>query len=289
MKYRTEQVYIQVVKRRSITKAADVLGVSKSSVSRILTQVEHTWDTQLLVRSTRSISVTAAGEAVFKHFSRIVEDAKYTETLVESSLEHISGKIRMTSPEAFACHNLAPIIHEFSNQYPDVKVDLTLSSDYEFLIEDDYDLAFRIGEMEDSQLRAKQLKKSKLALFASPEYIEKFGRPESLDELPNHNCLLYKGMPLHSQWVRALGGTALFDVDGNIYSNSELFLIEMARNGQGILLFPEYLLRSHLNNGELEQILEHCSSSICINAVYPFSQALSGKLRLFLDFVIERL
>lgn len=287
IKYKNQQVYIQVVKHRSVTKAADFLSMSKSSVSRILAQVEKEWGVQLLTRSTRSILVTDAGGAVYSHFTKIIEDAKQTKKIVESSMNRISGEIRLTSPEIFASHFLAPIIRDFSNKYPEIKIELIISSNYEHLIEQGFDLAFRIGELEDSTIKARQLYETKLGLFASRDYLN--NNPDKLNELSKHNCLIYSGMPLHNQWLRALGEKDYSSVEGNILSNSESFLIEIARQGQGILLFPKFLLKKYLINGELEQVMDTYSCPISINAIYPYSKKLSGKLRLFLDFVVEEL
>lgn len=288
--YKNQHVYIQVVKHSSITKAADTLAMSKSSVSRVLSQIENEWGVQLLIRSTRNISLTSAGEAVYSHYIKTIEDAKQTKKIVESSIETVSGEIRLTSPETFACQFLAPIISSFSKKYPEVKVELIISSDYERLIEKGFDLAFRVGELENSTLRARRLCETELGLFASKEYLETKLRSKKPRELIDENCLIYSGMPLCNQWLRALGENDYSSVGGNIVSNSERFLIEMTKRGQGILLFPKLLLQKYLVKGELEQFMVNYSSPININAIYPFrNKPLTSKLRVFLDFVVEKL
>jgi len=288
--YKNQHIYIQVVKYNSITKVADNLSMSKSSVSRVLSHIENEWGSQLLIRSTRKITVTDAGKAVYSHFLKTIEDEKQTKKIIESSTETVSGTIRLTSPETFACHILAPIITAFSDKYPEIKVELVVSSDYEQLIEQRFDLAFRVGELEDSTLKARRLCKTKLGLFASADYIEKEQNTKKPYKLSELNCLIYSGMPLHNQWLRALGEKDYSSVIGNVTSNSESFLIELAKKGQGVLLFPERLLQKQLINGELEQIMKDHSSSISINAIYPYrTQHLSNKLRLFLDFVVEKI
>ncbi len=285
--YKNQNIYIQVVKLNSITKAADSLSMSKSSVSRVLSQIENEWGSQLLIRSTRKISVTDAGKAVYLHFVKTIEDEKQTKKIIESSINTVSGTIRLTSPETFACHVLSPIITAFLDKYPEIKIELVISSDYEHLIEQGFDLAFRVGELGDSTLKARRLCKTKLGLFASIDYLKNKKKACKLEEL---NCLIYSGMPLHNQWLRALGEKDYSSVTGNVMSNSESFLIEMAKKGQGVLLFPERLLQKQLINGELEQVMKDYSSPISINAIYPYrTQQLSNKLRLFLDFVVEKI
>ena len=247
------QVYIQVVNHNSITKAADALGMSKSSVSRILAQVEHEWGAQLLIRSTRSISVTDAGNIVYKHYIKVIENTKQTIKSVEASEESISGAIRLTSAEAFSTQFLVPIISKFSAKYPEVHFELIVSSDYEHLIEQGFDLAFRVGELEDSTLKAKCIVKTELGLFASKEYLK--NKTHSLTELLEENCLIYTGMPLYNQWLRALGKNDYSQVDGNLLSNNEHVVIEAALQGQGVLLFPKILLSKYLEDGRLEQIM----------------------------------
>jgi DNA-binding transcriptional LysR family regulator len=288
--YKNQHIYIQVVKHSSITKAADTLAMSKSSVSRVLSQLENEWGVQLLIRSTRNISVTNAGEAVYSHYIKIIEDANHTRKIVESSIESVSGEIRLTSPETLACQFLAPIIFSFSNKYPEVKIELVISSNYERLVEEGFDLAFRVGDLEDSTLKVRRLCETKLGLFASRDYLINNPRNKKPHRLIDENCLIYTGMPLYNQWLRALGGNDFSSVDGDITSNSESFLIEMAKRGQGVLLFPEFLLQKYLVKGELEKIMEDYSSPISINAIYPYrNKQLSSKLRIFLDFVVETL
>lgn len=287
--YKNQQIYIQVVKHSSITKTADILGISKSSVSRVLAQIEHEWKAPLLIRSTRSISVTDAGKEVYEHFLKIIDDANKTRKAVEFTQNEISGEIYITSPEAFASLFLAPIIRDFSELYPDIKINIVLSSDYELLINEGFDLAFRVGDLEDSTLKVKKLYETKLALFASKNYFKKSDAPQLIDEISEHNCLIYTGMPQKNHWLRALGENDTFAVNGNVISNNELFLIEMAKLGQGILLFPEMLVEPYLKSGELEQIIVDYSSPINVNAVYPYTDKLSKKIRLFLDFVAQEL
>jgi DNA-binding transcriptional LysR family regulator len=283
--YKKQQVFIQAVENNSITKAADILGMSKSSVSRILAQVEAEWSSQLLIRSTRNISVTDAGNAVYIHFVNLVEDAKKTKRIIESSANTISGEIRIASAESFANQFLARIINNFTSLYPEVKFEVVISSDHENLIDKMFDLAFRIGELEDSGLKHRCLFKDELCLFANKSYIDSHHHEQTLS---NHNCLIYTGMPLPKQWLKALGKSEYSKVAGNISSNSESFLINMARLGQGVLLFPKSLLKSHIEKGELEQVMETQSSSININVLYPYTRRLPRSLRVFLDFVVEK-
>ena len=254
-----------------------------------MAQIEHEWKAPLLIRSTRSISVTDAGKEVYEHFLKIVEDANKTRKAVEYTQNEISGEIYITSPETFASLFLAPIIRAFSELYPDIKVNIVLSSDYELLINEGFDLAFRVGDLENSTLKVKKLYETKLALFANKKYFKRSNIPHSISELSEHNCLIYTGMPQKNHWLRALGESDTFAVNGNVTSNNELFLIEMAKLGQGILLFPEMLVEPYLKSGELEQIIVDYSSPINVNAVYPYADKLSKKIRLFLDFVAKAL
>jgi len=286
---KNHQIYIQVVKQQSLTKAADSLGLSKSTISRVLSHIEHEWGAQLLIRSTRSINVTEAGQEVYQHYLKIITETDKTKQAIEVAQTTISGAIRITAPEAFGSLCLAPILKDFLAKYPETRADIVLSSDYEALIEEEFDLAFRIGSLQDSTLKAKTLIKSRLGLFASPAYFEKENKPKRLKDLLDHNCLIYTGMPQHSNWFLALGENDSSRINGNICSNNEMFLIEMARTGQGLLLFPELLLKRYLQDGELEQVMPDYSSSIDVSVVYPFTNTLSNKLRLFIDYVSESL
>ena len=208
---------------------------------------------------------------------------------IEQLQESVSGPIRITAPEAFGCLYLAPIIQTFLHQYPKVRFDIVTSSDYESLVEGGFDLAIRIGQLEDSSLRAKRVCQTRLGLFASKQYFNGKSVPARPADLLQHNCLVYTGMPQHASWFLALGDSDASHVMGDVRSNSEMFLIELAKQGRGILLFPELLLQRHIESKELEQVMPDYVSSIDIHAVYPFNRPPAQKLRLFIDFLSQSL
>lgn len=287
--YNDHKIYIKVVKLQSITRTAEALGLPKSKASRALSKMELIWGAQLLTRSARSIQVTEAGQLVYQHCINLVADAEKTTEAIETTQHHISGRIRITAPEAFGGLCLAPILQNFLAEFKETQVDVVLSSDYESLIEGEFDLAFRIGSLEDSTLKARSLVKTQLGIYASPKYIKKAGSPATLKDLPKHNCLIYTGMPQYSNWSQALGEKNTRGVSGNVSSNNEMFLIEMALAGQGLLLFPEILLNRYLQNGNLEPVMPDHSSSIDVSIVYPFTTSLSSKIRVFIDYVADAL
>ncbi|MBF6058113.1 LysR family transcriptional regulator [Thiomicrorhabdus heinhorstiae] len=288
-KYRNQYVFIHIVKNLSLTKTADLLGLSKATVSRCLHQLEEDWGVELVSRTSRKLKLTAAGQEVYEHCLRLIEDTQRSEQRLMESSDQLTGTLRITASEAFGYLYLSRLIYGFSQQYPGVNFDLLISSDYKSLLGEEIDLAFRIGGLKDSNDRARKLLSTRLGIFAAPVYIEKHGAPQTLDDLQEHNCLIYSGMPLQKSWPLVLGAQDHSHVRGNIRSNNEMYLIETALLGQGLLLFPQTLVEPYLQQQKLHAVLPEHSVPIDIHALYSSQPGLSKIGRLFVDFVTEAL
>ncbi|WP_319380669.1 LysR family transcriptional regulator [Thiomicrorhabdus sp.] len=288
-KYRNQYVFIHIVKNLSLTKTADLLGLSKATVSRCLHQLEEDWEAELVSRSSRKLKLTDAGKEVYEHCLRLVEDTQRAEQRVIESNDRLSGTLHITAPEAFSYLFLSHLTREFSQQYPGVHFDLLVSSDYKSLLGEEIDLAFRIGGLKDSNDRARKLLSTRLGVFAAPDYIKQHGEPKTLDDLQKHNCLIYSGMPLQKSWPLVLGAQDHSHVRGNTRCNNEMYLIKMALLGQGLLLFPQTLVEPYLKQEKLRGVLPEHSVAMDIHALYPSQPGLSKIGRLFMDFVSESL
>lgn len=285
--YQEQQIYIHVVENGSITKTAEMMGLSKARVSRALTKMEEVWQANLLIRNTRHIRVTDIGQKVYEHCLQIIESSNALREEVHNQQNHIEGVIRIATSETLTKHYLTHILQSFLQLYPDVTFELNMEGKHELLVENDYDIAVRVANLADSTLKSRRIDRTPLYVTAAPGYIAQYGMPQSVEDLKRHNCLIFSDIPQQYNWSKLLGLDDATKVTGNIEANSEAFLIEMATLGQGLLLFPEVIIRDQLASGLLMKVLETEVSHLDINLVYPFSRQLPQRVRLFIDFLVK--
>ena len=185
------KTFVQVVESGGISKAAAILGLAKSAISRRISDLEARLSVQLFNRSTRSLSLTDIGREFYQHCQRLLNDIDEVESNITSHHQKISGKIRLSAPLSFSIEHLAPAIKQFSERYPDVSFDLDLNDRRVNLIEENFDCAIRIGVLKDSQLVARKLFALKLSLLASQSYLDKHGIPSEISDLNQHIMIDY--------------------------------------------------------------------------------------------------
>lgn len=197
------------------------------------------------------------------------------------------GKLRLTAPVAYGERIIAPHICDFSRLHPDLHIDMELNNQKFDLIEGGFDVAIRLGKLENSSLKARKLGDRFLHVCASPDYMRKFGAPHSLSELRHHNCLL--GTLDH--WRLSDGDkTKNISVTGNMRCNSGPSLLCAALAGNGIVQLPDYYVAPHLANGDLIPILQKFSPETeGIWAIYPENRHMLSKVKLFVDFLAKKI
>jgi len=284
------EIFVEVVRRESFTAAARKLNVSKSHVSKQVDRLEEHLGVRLLERTTRQVSVTELGAIYYEHCRRILEEIDEAERAVTSLQASPVGLLRLSAPLSFGMMYLNEVVLDFIEEWPKLEVDIHYADSRADLIDEGFDVAVRIGVLEDSSLIARRLAPIKLGLVASPEYLERFGRPEHPRELSGHSCLLYSYQATGANW-RLWGpdGETLVRVEGRVTANNGGALVDAARRGMGIALAPDFIAFDALARGELEFILRPWSPEpLFLSAVYPHRRYLSQKVRLFIDFLAER-
>lgn len=192
--------FLAVAEAGSFTKAADVLATPKSNISRKISRLESELNTRLLERTTRSINLTEAGRLYLQHCLRIQEEMEGAKLSLERLTTKPSGTIRICTTVTIGQNLLAPLFIEFQKQYPDVKLDIHLTNRRVDLIEEGFDLAFRVGELEDSTLISKRLCSLSLSLFASENYLKHNAVPNTPTDLVHHQCLYMSGQDNQASW-----------------------------------------------------------------------------------------
>ena len=283
-------MFVRIVEAGSITKAADQLNIAKSAVSRRLKELESRLGSQLISRTTRHSNLTEAGEHYYRRACSILNDVDALNEQTSGAPTQIEGTLKMTAPLSFGLMHLNDVIDEYADKHPDLKFELDFSDRHTDLIEEGFELAIRIKELQDSSYQAKRLALIRYALCASPEYLEKMGTPKTLEDLKNHEFLQY-GMSKSStiELRDEQGKKHQLAMNGKIKANNGDFLREMAVKGHGIAFLPTFITYQTLASGALVPILQQYQlPTLNAYAVYPKNRFLSQRCRYLIDFIAER-
>ena len=285
-------LFYQVAELKNFSKVADKLGIVKSMVSKRISRLEEAMKVRLINRSTRSMSLTETGNLVYEYAERLYEEYQGVLQSIEATQLRPAGKLKVLAPMGFGSYELAKITAEFIQQFPDIHVDTVLNTSGQFnLIESGFDVAIHVGALADSNCMARKIAKKQLAVCASPDYFEQYGKPNDLKALSHHNCLIHHNLPEQNQWsFLEKGKTKRIQVQGNFSANSSHALKQAAINGLGIAMLPDYSISSEIKDGRLVSILsEYCPYDVNVYAVYPFTRHIAPKLRVYLDFISKEL
>ena len=285
-------VFVRVVDQGSLSAAGRELRMSPAVVSHRLQRLEARLGVRLLNRTTRKVHTTEEGEIYYGHCLRILEEVEKAEQALTESRESPSGLLKVTAPVSFGRRYLAPLIPEFVKKFPEVEPRLHLTESLVNLVEDGFDLAVRVGTLEDSSLMARKLAKDHRYICASPDYLKKHGVPQTPQDLLNHNCLLLR-FPGSKQfkWRLVVDDTPQFlAVKGDLDTNNSDVLLDWALSGCGIVMKSQWEVGDHIRSGALVPFLEqHVPQDNVVAALYPQGKHVPPKLRVFIDYLVENL
>ncbi len=279
--------FVAVAETESFTRAADRLGVSTAHVSRQVSALETRLSTRLFYRTTRRVSVTEAGQIYYQHCRQVLDALEQAERSITNMQLVPRGRLQLTAPVTYGEKSIAPLVNDFVLRYPELQVKMHLTNKTLDLVAEGYDLAIRLGQLEDSSLMARRLGSRTLYVCASPAYLSAHGTPHSLSELEHHNCLLGN---LDYWRFQEAGGPRNVRVTGNIRCDSGRALLDAALKGIGIVQLPDYYVQAALDSKALVPLLtRYQEDDDGIWAVYPHNRHLSPKVRMLLDFLAESL
>lgn len=285
------RAWIVVVDSGSITAAAEQLNQTTSGISRAVSRLESKLKTTLMHRTTRRIALTEEGQLFLQHARQIIESVEDAEEQMALRREVPSGRLRVNAASPFMLHVIVPLVDEFSRRFP--QIDLELNSDEVVidLLEQQTDIAIRIGELRDSTMHARALGHSRLQVMASPAYLARYGTPTSVDDLSNHRLLGFSQLEQHNIWPLRQASGELLQIKPTVAASSGETLLQLALHGQGIARVSDFLSRESFNSGRLVPVLaaETCAMSHPVHAVYYRNSALSVRISCFLDYLSEQL
>ncbi len=281
--------FIAVVDHQGFSPAAHALGISKSAMSKRISQLEAHLGVRLLHRTTRKISLTEAGSRYYEYAAKANAEAQNAEDAVSQLQGEPQGKLKINAPMSFGLIHMAGLIPEFLLRYPKISIDLVMDDKAVDLIEQGFDVAIRNGELTDSSLVARRLAPIHSIVCASPAYLERFGRPEHPSELAEHNCLLYSYSTNKDQWqFNKTEQQVCIHVDGNYRVNNSDALKQAVLKGLGVGRLPSFVVGDALRDGSLVNLFpEYRMPAKKVYAIYPERHYLPAKVRAFLDFAIE--
>jgi len=283
------EAFTTVVESSSFTAAAERLRLSKSFVSKQVSQLESELGVKLLYRTTRKLSLTEEGQQFFEHCRAIIADAEKAVSDIQDSHTRPKGKIRLTVPHSLLISGFGQLFMSFQKQYPEIELDIVSSGKLEDLYGENFDLAIRVGRLEDSNLKSQILAASKYIVVASEEYLSAHGAPAQPKDLAGHNCIHYGDSRLANNWPFHMknGEKVMVKVSGNLTSNDVNVILEAALSGHSICFGPDYLYEPYIRQGKLTTILADYQEPTSITALYPFNKTPTRRLKLLLGFMAD--
>jgi len=281
-------VFVKAVELGSFTAAATAMQMSPQIVGKHVQEIEQRLGVRLLNRTTRRQSLTDFGRAFYERARIILTEVEIAENLAAETRAVPSGKLRINAPVSFGMLTLAARLPEYMDSCPEVEVEMTLSNRTVDLIEEGYDVVFRVGELTDSGLVARPLAPYRLVLCAAPKYLE--GQPPLMTpwDLQQHNCLGFSYTELRTRWTfDGPSGRIVVPVSGRLTVDHGEPLLRAALAGMGILLQPLELVAEALSNGSLVRLLpQYEPPTRPMHIVYAPDRRVTPKLRSFLDFAV---
>lgn len=284
--------FVMAAESGSYARAAERLGMSPQMVAKHVAALEHRLGARLLNRTTRRQSLTELGSAYYERCKHIVSEAQAADSLAQIMNDTPRGKLKISAPVTFGSYSLMPLVTDFLRQHPEVEIDLHLTDRFVDLVEEGYEVAFRIGPLANSSLTARPLVPYRLVACAAPSYLIERGTPQTPADLESHECLgyAYWSRPADREWQFCKGSTVhKVQVSSRLQVNESKALLSAALDGFGIVLGPEDFLQPALQSGELVRLLTDFEApSRHMHLLYTANRQRTAKLRRFIDAAIAR-
>lgn len=279
--------FVAVAESGHFATAAERLGVSTSHVSRLIVRLEERLQTRLFYRSTRRVTLTETGQTFLSHCRRLQDGFDEALHAVQDLGGMPKGLLRMTCAMTYGERFIVPLVNDFIERYPQLRVEIELTNRTLDIVQEGYDLAVRLGRLADSRLVATRLAPRVMYLCAAPAYLARRGVPQRLADLADHDCLVGTS----DTWIfQSEGAEQVMRVSGNWRCNSGQAVLDAALRGLGLCQLPDYYVLEHLREGRLQSVLaRHQPPHTAVWAVFPQQRHLSPKVRLLVDYLRDSL
>ena len=280
-------MFVRIVEAGSFTKAAEQLHMAKSALSRRLTNLENNLNVQLLNRTTRKFHLTYEGEHYYQKSLGILDDVNTLNETARDGESNITGRLTLNVPLSFGLMHMSDLLNKFVKTYPDISLHVDFTDRHVDLVEEGYELAIRIGVLQDSSMQAKAIAPIRFILCAGPDYFANHPMPNKPDDLTKHTFIQY-GTHNHIRFTGPDGAKVAVTTQSNLVTNSGDFMRDMAINGAGMIVVPTFLVYKAVAKGELIPLLPNYQlGSMRAYAVYPQNRFLSRRCRQLIEFMQE--
>ncbi len=288
-KFEELEAFVAVVDRHGFSNAADKLGVAKSILSRRVSDLEKRLGVQLMRRTTRKQSLTDAGRHFYQRAINLLADLNDAEQMVSDAQARLSGKIKLAAPLGIGIGQLSRPISDFMQLHTDVEIAVELDDRNVDLVGEGFDLAVRVGQLQDSSLIARKLAEVHFATCASPDYLAKYGEPKHPSELSAHQVLHYSNVQVGDQWFYYQSGKRITPrMKYRLSADNGELLARAASHGLGICAGPLFYLQEYIDRGELIPILRDFPRDAAgMYAIYPPGRLVSRRVKMLSDYLLD--
>lgn len=285
---RSMQVFVRVVETGGLRKAAETLSLPPSAVTATIQKLETYLEVKLLNRTTRSIALTADGEAYFERCQRILAEIEETEAALRNDRKRPRGKLRIDMPGSIGTDLVIPRLRDFTDIYPEIELAIGLSDRLVDLIQDGVDCVIRTGELQDSSLVARRIGTYQWLTCAAPAYLERYGEPRDVGALDRHRSVGYFSSRTGriEPWIFTADGVATpIAVPSSVSVNETSGYLALGLEGFGLIRLADYIVEPHLRSGRLREVLREARPApVPISILYPPTRHLAGPVRAFVDW-----
>ncbi len=286
------EVLVRVVERGGFSSASRDFNMTPSAVSKLVGRLEDRLGTRLFNRSTRKLHLTSEGQRFYERALDIIADLNDAEQEAATAMAP-RGRLRVTANVPVGLHRLLPLVPLFRERYPDITLDVTVSDKVMDLYEERADVAIRSGPLQSSGLIARKLGQCRMAIAASPSYLEKHGRPTTVDALQSHTLIGYNFQRVLPDWPFRVNGQDVSVTPGGVFDVADAESArQLALAGGGIVRLARFHIDAEVADGRLEVLLDefYPGGGVDINAVYIGGRGhLPARVRAFLDFCAENI
>ena len=286
-----ERMFVAVMETGSFTAAAERLGTSSGQASKLVTRLENELGVRLLSRTTRAVSPTEAGQVYFERLRPLLEEFDNLDAAVRDTSGAPRGRLRLTAPLTFGTAEIVPGLNEFASKFPEIELDVSFSDRVVNLVDEGFDMAIRVGRADDSSMIARKLCDVRIVIVGSHAYLARRGEPETPNDLARFDCIIDTNFKEPNRWPLREAENAPIDVavGGRIrYSNAEACLMA-AEAGLGLACVPSFIAGEALRAGRTRRVLQAFETEpYAVHALYPHSRHLATKVRVLVDFLVER-
>ncbi|MBJ9984202.1 LysR family transcriptional regulator [Acinetobacter sp. S40] len=282
-------IFVEVAKRESFSEAALRLDLPRSTVTSAIQSLETYYKVRLFQRTTRRVSLTQDGKRVLPDCQNLLMDYQLLEQMIQTHNQDYQGILKVDMPSRISHQIVVPALHDFFRQYPNIQIQLHSSDHLTNLVEQEVDCVVRVGTLENSSLIAKSIGRLEMVNCASPDYLQHFGIPHGLEDLPQHYMVNYPNGVGEQQGIFFYGQERI-KLNARLSVNNTEAYIQAARSGLGMIQIPYYDVREDLAKGSLIEILDsYKCSALPLNMLYPNRQYIPRRLDVFMSWLIPLL